>query len=52
VNSFLLGVFLWIVQIMAARWWFKHYLYGPVEWLWRAGTYTRLDIPFKRNTQV
>ncbi|HEY6530190.1 MAG TPA: DUF418 domain-containing protein [Cellvibrionaceae bacterium] len=52
VNSFLLGVFLWIAQILAARWWFKHYRYGPVEWLWRACTYTRSDIPFKRDTEV
>jgi uncharacterized protein len=52
VNSFLLGVFLWLVQIMAAVWWFKHYRYGPVEWLWRACTYTRWDIPFKRTVQV
>jgi uncharacterized protein len=52
VNSFLLGVFLWAVQIAAAAWWFRHYRYGPLEWLWRAATYTRLDIPFTLKSSV
>lgn len=47
VNSFLLGVFLWGLQIAAAIWWFKHFRYGPLEWVWRAATYMRRDIPFK-----
>jgi uncharacterized protein len=52
VNSFLIAVLLWLVQIAAAAWWFNHYRYGPLEWLWRAGTFTRLDIPFKLKTAV
>ncbi len=52
VNSFLLGVFLWLAQILAAAWWFKHFRYGPMEWLWRASTYTRWDIPFKYQSSA
>jgi uncharacterized protein len=48
VNSFLLGITLWITQIILAFCWFKHFRYGPFEWLWRAGTYTTLKIPFKK----
>lgn len=47
VNSFLLGLVLWLVQIVLASLWFKHYRYGPMEWLWRACTYMRRDIPFR-----
>jgi uncharacterized protein len=47
VNSFLLGVVLWILQILLAIWWFKHFRYGPLEWLWRAATYTTWKVPFK-----
>lgn len=46
-NSVLLGIVLWIMQILIAIWWFKHYRYGPLEWLWRAGTYTTWNVPFK-----
>lgn len=48
MNSFLLGVALWILQIMFAIWWFKHFRYGPLEWLWRGATYTNFNVPFKK----
>lgn len=48
MNSFLLGVLLWMLQIGFAIWWFKHFRFGPLEWLWRAATYTSLNIPFKK----
>ncbi len=48
MNSFLLGVVLWVLQIVFAIWWFKHFRYGPLEWLWRAATYTSFSIPFKK----
>jgi uncharacterized protein len=27
------------LQIVLSRWWLARFRYGPVEWLWRAGTY-------------
>ena len=30
---------LFLLQIRFSRWWFEHYQYGPVEWLWRTLTY-------------
>lgn len=35
-------------QIAFAHWWLKRFYYGPLEWVWRAATYTSLDVPFKR----
>jgi uncharacterized protein len=49
VNSFLLGLVLWLVQIVLAGVWFKYYRYGPMEWCWRAATYLRRDVPFRLN---
>lgn len=43
-----LGIILWLAQLVFAHQWFKYYQYGPLEWIWRAATFTRLDIPFKR----
>lgn len=36
------------VQIVAANLWFRGFHYGPLEWLWRAGTNLTVRIPFRR----
>ncbi len=38
-----------LVQIVAAHWWLARFQYGPIEWVWRALTYLRWDIPFRRK---
>ncbi len=30
------------LQIVASKWWLKHFYMGPFEWVWRVGTYLRL----------
>jgi uncharacterized protein len=45
--GFGIGVFL--VQLVFARWWLAHYAYGPLEWLWRAGTLRTLRLPLRRT---
>jgi len=47
--SLLLGIVAFVVQVAAAGWWFRHFHYGPLEWLWRCGTRTSLAIPFRRH---
>lgn len=37
------------VQIIFANLWFKGFVYGPLEWVWRATTYLTLKVPFKRK---
>jgi len=34
-------------QLVLAALWFRHFRYGPLEWLWRAGTRTSLAVPFR-----
>ncbi|WP_254772146.1 DUF418 domain-containing protein [Sphingomonas sp. NFR04] len=38
------------VQIVVAHWWLARFQYGPIEWVWRALTYLRRDVPFRRKT--
>lgn len=35
----ILGLFIYVVQGAFSYVWLKYYLYGPLEWLWRSGTY-------------
>src|SRR5690606_35016021 len=35
----ILGVVIYMVQGILSYVWLKYYLYGPLEWLWRSGTY-------------
>ncbi|MFL6576569.1 MAG: DUF418 domain-containing protein [Povalibacter sp.] len=51
-GSAALGVALWGLQMWLARTWFKHYYYGPLEWLWRSATWLSSDIPFKRKAEL
>lgn len=30
---------LFALQVLASRWWLRHFRFGPVEWLWRSLTY-------------
>jgi uncharacterized protein len=39
----MLAMAFYIVQIMFASWWLRHFSMGPVEWLWRSLTYFRLQ---------
>jgi len=46
-----MGMIAYAVQIVLARLWFRYFLYGPLEWVWRALTNTTLAIPFVRRAQ-
>ncbi len=48
-TAVLIGIAAFIVQVVAAHLWFKAFLYGPLEWLWRAATYLTLKVPFIRR---
>ena len=48
VQALLLGLAAFAVQVLFAHLWFRRFRFGPLEWLWRAGTYLTLDVPFAR----
>jgi uncharacterized protein len=43
----LLALALYGAQILFSRWWLTRYRYGPMEWLWRCGTYLQVQ-PLRR----
>lgn len=45
---FFLGIIIFILQIILSKYWLKYFLYGPLEWLWRSGTYLKWQ-PLKRS---
>lgn len=45
-----LGLFIYLIQGALSYIWLKYYLYGPLEWLWRSGTYMSLQ-PFTKKQQ-
>ena len=32
-----------VIQIAACTWWVRRFRFGPMEWLWRTLTYSRLQ---------
>lgn len=47
----LAGLVAFAAQALFARWWFGRFRYGPLEWLWRAGTLGTLAVPMKLTSQ-
>lgn len=48
VMRLVVGLAAVVAQLALAAWWFRHFNYGPLEWAWRALTYWRTDIAFRR----
>ncbi|PDY46576.1 DUF418 domain-containing protein [Bacillus pseudomycoides] len=46
---FCIGIY--TLQILISRWWLSHYQYGPLEYIWRLGTYGKL-MPLKKKSKV
>ncbi|WP_018472652.1 DUF418 domain-containing protein [Echinicola pacifica] len=46
---FLVGILIYAGQILLSRFWLRHYLYGPLEWLWRSLTYLRIQAIRKKK---
>ena len=46
--SLLLSVLYFFVLVLISKWWFKHFLFGPLEWVWRSITYLKIQ-PMKAN---
>jgi uncharacterized protein len=51
-HSVLCGLAFIVVQTAVAKLWLRHFQYGPLEWLWRAGTNRTWRTPFRRRAQV
>jgi uncharacterized protein len=49
IECLALGIVAFAIQLAFATWWFRHFLYGPLEWVWRAATKLSLDVPFRRR---
>lgn len=43
-------VIVYVTQVFASKWWFRHYRFGPLEWIWRGLTYKKRQ-PFRNNVQ-
>jgi uncharacterized protein len=47
-----LGLVLWCLQVWLAHLWFRNHYYGPLEWVWRAATFLRTNIPFRQPNEL
>jgi uncharacterized protein len=43
MTTFGLGFLFFFFQILFAQYWFRYFIYGPVEWLWRSLTYFKMQ---------
>ena len=38
---YVIGIGIFIFQIIFSKWWLSKFIYGPMEWLWRSATYLK-----------
>jgi uncharacterized protein len=48
---FSFAIFIFVLQLFISKWWLTKYNYGPIEWLWRCGSY-REWFPLKKAQSV
>lgn len=51
-TAVLIAIPVFVLQVVAAHLWFRAFLYGPLEWLWRAATYLTVKVPFIRKASA
>ncbi len=49
IHALELGIAFFIAQLVFAHLWFRAFVYGPLEWLWRAATYLTVKVPFRKR---
>lgn len=47
---FLLGIGIYIFQILFSKFWMRYFLFGPLEWFLRTATYLKIQ-PFERSKE-
>ena len=50
LTSFFLGVLLIVFQTLFSKYWLMRFRYGPLEWLWRSGTYLKWQPMVKQKS--
>lgn len=50
-HALMFGIGFFLAQMVFAHLWFRFFLYGPLEWVWRAATYLNLKVPFIRRAK-
>jgi uncharacterized protein len=49
-RCYLIGIAIFIFQIILSKWWLSRFIYGPMEWLWRSATYLKWQ-PMRRQQE-
>lgn len=51
LTCFGLGIGVIILQTLLSKYWLRYFRYGPLEWLWRCGTYLKWQ-PFRKKNSA
>lgn len=50
-GAMLAAAVIFLMQVIASRWWLSHFRFGPLEWLWRSLTYRQAQ-PMRRRASA
>ena len=51
IYLFSMAIFIIVIQTIVSKYWLQTFKYGPLEWLWRSGTYLKWQ-PMLKNKEM
>ncbi|WP_200411563.1 DUF418 domain-containing protein [Virgibacillus salexigens] len=49
ILGIVMAIVIYSLQVVYSKWWFTHYQFGPLEWVWRSLTYKKKQTFRRRN---
>jgi uncharacterized protein len=47
--NYLIAIGFFVLQVAFSKWYLRHFIYGPLEWLWRSGTMLKWQPLLKKS---
>jgi uncharacterized protein len=48
----LIGIGIFLLQVILSKWWLKYFSYGPLEWIWRSLTFFKMQPIIKKRQAI
>ena len=50
-TNYIIAIGFFVLQVFFSKWYLRYFYFGPLEWLWRSGTYLKWQPFLKKSTR-
>ena len=51
-TNYIIAIGFFVLQVFFSKWYLRYFYFGPLEWLWRSGTYLKWQPFLKKSTRA